>query len=272
MAAPHNIGNDAMSRMRSRDMDVAESYHLLLELGTQEPVLQHCLRTLQGICMAQGIKLKKRGTHDQDADSKQWSSQATDDFQKHLDRHWMPFLEEALRTFFVCGFVPYHLRRLASTGDLVPEVIPLGTYTWAVELRTEKERRREREFTNAKMKMSYVPGVVDGPRKGQAWQNNPVINNIKETEKATDDPESKWNSNGVPKEASSLRTDGIETGDPGGSRRVRQDGETKYVQYRVNMKVGFLFIFSWVTNGVPNTRQWYLTWQISDGNQWVTNG
>ena len=51
----NNVGgiNDATSRQRSRDLDVAESYYLLLELATQEPVLQHCLKTLQGICLSQ---------------------------------------------------------------------------------------------------------------------------------------------------------------------------------------------------------------------------
>ena len=58
-------GVDPESRKRSRDMDIAESYYLLLELGTQEPVLQHCIKTLQGICLSQGVKLAKKGTHDQ---------------------------------------------------------------------------------------------------------------------------------------------------------------------------------------------------------------
>lgn len=57
-----------------------------------------------------------------------------------------------MRTFYVLGFVPWHVRRLESTGDLVPEVIPLGTFTWSVELRKEKERRREREMSNEKMR------------------------------------------------------------------------------------------------------------------------
>ena len=128
----NNVGvlSDATNRQRSRDMDVAESYYLLLELATQEPVLQHCLKTLQGICLSQGVQLVKKGTHDQDPETKQWSSHATDKFQRHLDRYWVPFCEEAICMFYVCGFVPWHVRRLASTGDLVPEVIPLGTFNW----------------------------------------------------------------------------------------------------------------------------------------------
>ena len=35
----------------------------------QEPVMQHCLKTLQGICLAQGVKLLAKGVHDQDPDT-----------------------------------------------------------------------------------------------------------------------------------------------------------------------------------------------------------
>lgn len=34
---------------------------------------------------------------------------------------------------FTCGFVPWRLRRIDS-GDIVPEVLPLGTFTWSVEV------------------------------------------------------------------------------------------------------------------------------------------
>lgn len=164
--AMSNFGNgmcqehDSMlGRKRSRDADISESQYLLLELGTQEPVLQHCLKTLTGICLSQvrvpgmvgahpcptpslarqphsvllrsqGVKLSRKGAHDQDSDTKKWSSQATKEFQKHIDCYWIPFCEEAIRMFFVLGFVPWHLRRIQSTGDLVPEIIPLGTFDW----------------------------------------------------------------------------------------------------------------------------------------------
>lgn len=173
-SGPPMANNDATNRKRSREMDIAESHYLLLELATQEPVLQHCLKTLQGVCLSQGVRLAKKGMHDQDADTKKWSSQATADFQRHIDKYWAPFCEEAIRMFYVCGFVPWHLRRLASTGDLVPEVIPLGTFDWYVELRTEKERRRnnDKNHTNMQQKasrISYVPALLDESKKNGHW-------------------------------------------------------------------------------------------------------
>ena len=35
-----------------------ESYMLLLELSTQEPILQSCLKIVQSTCLAQGIQMK----------------------------------------------------------------------------------------------------------------------------------------------------------------------------------------------------------------------
>lgn len=225
----HHGTADPDSRKRSRDMDIAESYYLLLELGTQEPVLQHCIKTLQGICLSQGVKLAKKGAHDQDPETRQWSTQATTEFQDHIDRFWVPFCEEALRMFYVCGFVPWHVRRVPSTGDLVPEVLPLGTFTWCVELRTEKERRRDmlaksRGGGGDSTRISYLPAVVDDKRKGKEWHN----------------PVESGGGRLYGDSATKTLSSRAEIGDPEGSRRVRMDSETKYVQYRVTIKDGGL--------------------------------
>lgn len=151
------------------------------------------------------------------------------------------FVKQAIRAFYVLGFVPWHVRRLASTGDLVPEVIPLGTFTWSVELRKEKERRREREMNNEKMRISYVPNIVDETRKGKDWKNQPPADNaIPKNKSATDDDKSKFDSDGRPKEATGRGKSKVEIGNPVGARNVRADGETKYVHYKVHMKDGGL--------------------------------
>lgn len=126
--------------------------------------------------------------------------------------------------FYVCGFVPWHVRRLNSTGDLVPEVIPLGTFSWYVELRTEKERRRRNDRSDKRMRMSYVPAIVDSSKKqghwGKEWKNDPPT--LREDEDQ------------------GTKDDNVEIGHPAGSKSVRQDAETKYVQYRVRINDGGL--------------------------------
>lgn len=97
-----------------------ESYMLLLELSTQEPMLQSCFKVIESTCLARGVHLKIRG------------KTVSAEFQKFLDRYYLPFAEKAIRHFFTLGFVPWRLRRLA-TGDFVPEAIPLGMFRWSID-------------------------------------------------------------------------------------------------------------------------------------------
>lgn len=55
-------------------------------------------------------------------------------------RYYLPFTENAIRYFFTLGFVPWRMRRI-STGDIVPEIIPLGMFTWSVESITNRIAR-----------------------------------------------------------------------------------------------------------------------------------
>lgn len=61
-------------------------------------------------------------------------------------RHYLPFAENALRYFFALGFVPWRLRKL-STGDAVPEVIPLGLFTWSIESIPNRTARKGSRHT-----------------------------------------------------------------------------------------------------------------------------
>jgi hypothetical protein len=190
--------------------------------------------------------------------------------QEHIDEYWVPFCEEAIRMFFICGFVPWHIRRLPSTGDLVPEVVPLGTFTWHVELRSERQRRQKRKLEEEAARTSYVPAVVDPKINkrgighfGVAWHNPEEGTNASDT------------GHGLPKKVAgaqrdpppalrgvsdlindsntrSIRTENVEMGHPKGAKRIRADSETKYVQYRVRVNEGGLaedeiFIYDYVS-------------------------
>jgi hypothetical protein len=86
----------------------------------QEPTIQTCVKIVQSTCLAQGIEVKTKG------------KRSTEEFQCFVDRYYLSFAEEAVRHFFTLGFVPWRLRKLAS-GDAVPEVVPLGLFSWSIE-------------------------------------------------------------------------------------------------------------------------------------------
>ena len=103
---------------RARDM--SESYHLLLELLTSEPFVQECFQVIENMCLSREIGFTVQG------------GQPTAEFKAFVNKHYFRFLKSAIRQAHGLGFVAWCVRRLPS-GDHVPEVLPLGTFTWTIE-------------------------------------------------------------------------------------------------------------------------------------------
>lgn len=134
-----------------------ESYMLLLELSSQEPTLQACFKIIESTCLARGVGLKVRGRNVQPS------------FQAFLDRFYLPFAETAIRHFFTLGFVPWRLRRI-STGDCVPEVVPLGMFTWSIDSipnRVQPPRPKRRKEDGEKPLLLPTNGKAGGREREQ---------------------------------------------------------------------------------------------------------
>ena len=101
---------------------MAESHHLLLELLSSEPFLQECLQMIENICLSRELDFTIQG-----------AGAPTAEFKSFVNRHYPKFLKSAIRQAHGLGFVVWCVRRLPS-GDKIPEVLPLGTFTWTVEM------------------------------------------------------------------------------------------------------------------------------------------
>lgn len=94
---------------------------LITKMIYDEPCVMGSISMLQGCCLRQGIMLRWGNTP------------PTPSFQTHIQQHFVPFCREAILSCLAVGFVPYRLRRDSNHNNLVvPEVLPLGTYTWSV--------------------------------------------------------------------------------------------------------------------------------------------
>ena len=109
------------SRQNSRIQDIAESQWLLLELVTTEPTLLQCFKVIEATCLSQGIFCRVDGT------------EVTPQFQRFIDDHYLPFCKAAIAAIYTYGFVPWRLRKVGK-GDLAPEVMPPGTFSWTTEI------------------------------------------------------------------------------------------------------------------------------------------
>lgn len=113
-----------------------------MEIAAQEPTMQSCLKIIQSTCLAQGLDVEVNG------------QKSKKEFKDHLNRHYLQFCEHAIRAMFVCGFIPWRLRRLA-TGDPIPEVLPLGTFMWGIHSGTQ-------------VSSSYAGGNHNGGGRGRS--------------------------------------------------------------------------------------------------------
>jgi hypothetical protein len=122
------MGHNEMRRWRqnSRMQDVAESQWLLLEMVTSEPTLIQCFKVIEATCLSQGVFCRVDGT------------EVTDEFQRFIDDYYIPFCKTAILAMYTYGFVPWRLRRVGK-GDMVPEVLPPGTFTWYTEVGPDEQ-------------------------------------------------------------------------------------------------------------------------------------
>ena len=91
-----------------------------LNLDAPQAAVKQAICLLQQHCLSGGLTVRfgnDRGP--------------TEHFKQHIQRVFVPFCREAIQSFLVVGFVPYRVRKLRD-GCNVPEVLPLGTYSWSV--------------------------------------------------------------------------------------------------------------------------------------------
>ena len=121
------------ARQNSRMRDIQESQGLLLELVTSEPTILQCFKIIESTCLSQGVFCRLQGT------------EVSPRFQRFLDDHYLPFCKTAIRAMFTYGFVPWRTRTLGK-GDVIPEVLSAGTFSWHTEVGPDEQERQPSRF------------------------------------------------------------------------------------------------------------------------------
>lgn len=139
----------ATFRNSLRISDIAESRQLLLELMTVEPTMQHCFKIIESTCLSQGLFCKLDG------------KPCSPEFSNHLQDFYIPFCRNALRAMCCYGFVPWRLRKLRN-NNLVPEVLPPGSFMWHTEV-PKKKTSSVNFYDNSSLLVNYkitpTPGL-----------------------------------------------------------------------------------------------------------------
>lgn len=104
----------------ARDTSACESARSLAHMIHNEPAVRQGINLLQQHCLSGGLAVRFPG-----------NVPPTHHFDQHIQRIFVPFCREAIQSALSVGFVPYRVRTL-DDGCRVPEVLPLGTFTWSV--------------------------------------------------------------------------------------------------------------------------------------------
>ena len=110
----------AQHRVNQREQDFEESYFLLLELCQRNPSICKSFHIIEAQVLHGNMSVYEKG------------KPIDERFSRFLNTHYYDFARQALRAMFMYGFIPWRTRKL-KTGDLVPEVLPPGTFTWHVQ-------------------------------------------------------------------------------------------------------------------------------------------
>ena len=102
-----------------RQLHLAESMQLVLELGTLDPLVQQCCQVLQSTSLSQDINVVIEG------------EDCSPQFKEFINNHYKQACLEAIQAVYIYGFIPWRIRTLKD-GNKVPEVLPAGTFTWGV--------------------------------------------------------------------------------------------------------------------------------------------
>lgn len=113
--------NESIATWRAiNNSSLSELIRNLAILIHDEPCVKFAIRILTSHCLGgSGIQLRYGNVP------------PTPNFKKHIDNYFTSFCQDAIVSYLSVGFVPYRIR-LNEKGAKVPEVLPLGTFTWHV--------------------------------------------------------------------------------------------------------------------------------------------
>ena len=87
--------------------------------------MQYTVDLLNNLCLKKGVKISVA------------FSKPDKDFQNFFEEYFVSTLPHVLRYKMYCGFLPWVVVQHPSTGDKIPVLLPIGSFSWSI--RTKKQ-------------------------------------------------------------------------------------------------------------------------------------
>jgi hypothetical protein len=113
------------SRLYSNLLGSSEDHlNSLNTIVTREPMMQYVIELLNNLCLKQGVSISVA------------FAKPDKDFQHFFELYFVSILPHVLRYKLYCGFIPWVIRQHPITGDKMPILLPLGSFTWHVRTKS----------------------------------------------------------------------------------------------------------------------------------------
>jgi hypothetical protein len=130
------------SRLYSHLLGSPEDHlNSLNTIVTREPMMQYIIELLNNLCLKKGVSISVAFT------------KPDKDFQQFFELYFVSILPHVLRYKLYCGFIPWVIHQHPLTGDKMPMLLPLGSFTWHVRTKSSFTSR-ETHINSKKRKAS----------------------------------------------------------------------------------------------------------------------
>lgn len=121
--------------------------------------MQYVIDLLNNLCLKNGVVLKVS------------SSKPSMEFNEFFQQYFVAMLPNVLRYKMYCGFVPWVIHKHPVTGDCIPVILPLGSFTWHVRSKQLTVKKRSPASKAKSSKSSGADSAAAAPkrRKTATW-------------------------------------------------------------------------------------------------------
>ncbi len=133
-----------MRGVQSSSMDYIDE---LMHFFCNEPNVQACFKRLMNATLASDIEIRES------------QKNLSPNLIRILMPHYRTFIRQAMQQCFVCGFAAFYIRQ--PEGIPLPFVMPMGSFTWSVEVNGAHSKRRK--YENGNCVCRYKVDVMKGP-------------------------------------------------------------------------------------------------------------
>ena len=149
--------------MLRQQPNVSSSQHkleALIFLIRNECTMRCCLRRIINHITTQEIDWRENG------------KELESSLLTKLRQHYRSFLSECVECIFLCGFIPWYTCRVDDIN--VPVCLPLGSFTWSVQLNDNKQSRLRIPY---KYKVNVNNGLVEEHAIHMSMWQRPTVAN-----------------------------------------------------------------------------------------------